>query len=167
MLTPGWRKDLQNLSDVYLNNCETNLCFNNITDDLITIATGFLYAGARSVVSTLWSVDDCASALLAIFYYEFRNSGSSRPQALQQAQKKLRTLTGKQLQQEYLEKLKFNLNQQFQEVIASGEAAQDQRNISKSLKTLGHKSSVHYLNTVANHFPLLALTTGLDLFLRV
>ncbi|MFM2304551.1 MAG: hypothetical protein RLZZ135_1963, partial [Cyanobacteriota bacterium] len=125
LLTPGWRRVCQNLSDVYLNNCETNFSINEITDDLLSIATGFLCAGARSVVSTLWSVDDCASALLAIFYYEFRHSGSSRPQALQQAQQKLRNLTGKQLQEEYLSQLKANLSQQYQQAIANLENALD------------------------------------------
>ncbi|MBF2020094.1 MAG: CHAT domain-containing protein, partial [Hydrococcus sp. C42_A2020_068] len=125
LLTPGWRKDLQHLSDVYLNNCETNFSVNQITDDLLSISTGFLCAGARSVVSTLWSVDDCASALLAIFYYEFRNSGSSRPQALQQAQQKLRNLTGKQLKDEYLEQLKSHLQQQYQQAMANAKATKE------------------------------------------
>jgi CHAT domain-containing protein len=131
LLTPGWRKDLQNLNDVYLNNCETNFSINKITDDLLSIATGFLCAGARSVVSTLWSVDDCASALLAIFYYEFRHDGSSRPRALQQAQQKLRNLTGTQLQTEYLEQLKSNLTEQYEQAIDQAEATQDSEEADK------------------------------------
>jgi tetratricopeptide (TPR) repeat protein len=136
LLTPGWRKDLQNLSDVYLNNCETNFSINEITDDLLSIATGFLCAGARSVVSTLWSVDDCASALLAIFYYEFRDTGASRPRALQQAQQKLRNLTGQQLQAEYLEQLTSNLQQQHQQAITHQDldiAEKIQRQIEQTL----------------------------------
>ena len=138
LLTPGWRRDLQNLNDVYLNNCETNFSVNKITDDLLSMGTGFLCAGARSVVSTLWSVDDCASALLAIFYYDFRNSGSSRPQALQKAQQKLRTLTGKQLQDEYYEELKLHLQQQRQKVLANAKANQN-RQQSKEYKSTADK----------------------------
>jgi CHAT domain-containing protein len=116
-----WR--IPNLRDVFLNNCETNFSVNEITDDLLTIATGFLCVGARNVVSTIWEVDDCASALLAIFYYDFRHAGSSRSQALQQAQQKLRTMTGKQLQDEYYDRLDLHLRQLYQQTLASAQAA--------------------------------------------
>ena len=55
-------------------------------------------AGARSVVSTLWVVDDLATALLSIFYYQHRQEGKSRPKALQQAQIKLRELRKDELE---------------------------------------------------------------------
>lgn len=88
LMTPGWR--LQNLSEVFLSCCETGLALPEPTDDIFTLATGFLCAGARSVVNTLWSVDDLATALFAIFYYQTRKLGKSRPEALQQAQIQLR-----------------------------------------------------------------------------
>lgn len=92
LLTPGWR--LPNLLDVFLSCCETNLGFpESLADEILTLSTGFLCAGARSVISTLWSVDDLATALFSIFYYQHRQEGKSRPEALQQAQKKLRSLT--------------------------------------------------------------------------
>ncbi|MDJ0571390.1 MAG: CHAT domain-containing protein, partial [Pleurocapsa sp. MO_192.B19] len=150
LLTPGWRKDLQHLSDVYLNNCETNFSVNKINDDLLSIATGFLCAGARSLVSTLWSVDDCASALLAIFYYEFRNSGSSRPQALQQAQQKLRNLTGKQLQDEYYQQLKLHLQQQRQQALANSEATQDRKE-SEKYQQIADKIWLQIEHTLPEH----------------
>ncbi|WP_298904989.1 CHAT domain-containing protein [uncultured Nostoc sp.] len=69
----------------------------SLTDDILTLSTGFLCAGAKSVVSTLWSVNDLATALFSIFYYQQRQEGNSRPEALQQAQIKLRELKKEEL----------------------------------------------------------------------
>lgn len=93
IMSPGFR--LPNLSDVFLSCCETNLGVAGITDDILSLSTGFLCAGARSVVSTLWSVDDLATALFSIFYYQYCQRGLNRTEALQQAQVKLRNLSGK------------------------------------------------------------------------
>ena len=50
-------------------------CFTGFTDvstgnDFESVTTGLLYAGAASVVSSLWSVNDCTSSLLVIKMYE-------------------------------------------------------------------------------------------------
>jgi CHAT domain-containing protein/tetratricopeptide (TPR) repeat protein len=100
LLSPGWR--MPHLVEVFLSCCETNLGNPNLTDDIITLSAGFLCAGARSVVSTLWSVDALATVLFCNFYYEFRQTGSDRPAsdrptALQQAQQRLRQLSGTEL----------------------------------------------------------------------
>ncbi|BAY63440.1 TPR repeat-containing protein [Calothrix brevissima NIES-22] len=95
LMTPGWR--LPNLSDVFLSCCETNLGIPGLTDDILTLSTGFLCAGARSVVSTLWEVDDLATALFSVFYYQHRQQGKSRPEALRQAQIKLREMKKEEL----------------------------------------------------------------------
>jgi CHAT domain-containing protein len=89
-MSPGWR--LPNLLDVFLSCCETNLVTPVLTDDILTLSTGFLCAGARSVVSSLWSVNDLATAFFSIFYYEQRQLNKNRPEALKQAQIKLREL---------------------------------------------------------------------------
>ena len=78
-----------------------------ITDDILTITTGFLCAGARSVISTLWAVDDLATALFSIFYYNNRYDGYSRAKSLKMAQVRLRNFTGEEF------KLNFGLNIQF------------------------------------------------------
>ncbi|BDT14082.1 CHAT domain-containing protein [Arthrospira platensis NCB002] len=58
---------------VMLSACETGLMGSLLTDEYIGLASGFLYAGTPAVVSSLWCVDDFATACLAIrFYYEFR-----------------------------------------------------------------------------------------------
>ncbi|MEG4582773.1 CHAT domain-containing protein [Microcoleus sp. MON1_C5] len=101
LMTPGWR--LPQLSDVFMSCCETNLGGTEITDNLLSLGTGFLCAGVRSVVSTLWAVDDFATSLFAIFYYQYRSpkEGLSRPEALRRAQVRLRTISGAELKQLY------------------------------------------------------------------
>ncbi|MDE5107323.1 MAG: CHAT domain-containing protein [Trichodesmium sp. St17_bin3_1_1] len=42
-----------NLDEIFLSCCETNLGSTKITDDTMTLDTGFFYAGARSVISSL------------------------------------------------------------------------------------------------------------------
>jgi CHAT domain-containing protein len=99
LMTPGWR--LPQLSDVFMSCCETNLGVTEITDNLLSLGTGFLCAGARSVVSTLWAVDDFATSLFSIFYYQYRLEGLSRPEALRRAQVRLRTISGAELKELY------------------------------------------------------------------
>jgi CHAT domain-containing protein len=95
LLTPSWR--LRNLKDVFLSCCETHLGKIEIADDIFTLATGFLCAGAKSVVSTLWAVEDIPTVLFCIFYYQLRYKGYSRSQAIQKAQNQLRTITKEEL----------------------------------------------------------------------
>ncbi|MBD2204298.1 CHAT domain-containing protein [Calothrix sp. FACHB-1219] len=90
LMTPGWR--LPNLSDVFLSCCETNLGIPALTDDILTLSTGFLCAGPRSVISTLWAVNDLATAVFSVFYYQHRQQAKSRPEALRQAQLQLRQM---------------------------------------------------------------------------
>lgn len=125
LFSPAWR--MPNLSDVFASCCEVNFTLTDITDDILTLATGFLCAGARSVVSTLWSVDDFASALLAIFYYDFRRQGLSRSQSLQKAQQKLRNLSGKELKEQYQAQLTTHLQQRQAQVSAAIQTAQTKR----------------------------------------
>jgi CHAT domain-containing protein len=70
LMSPSWRFD-KTLSDVFLSCCETGLGTPEITDDILTLSAGFLCAGARSVISTLWAVDDLATALFSLFYYQY------------------------------------------------------------------------------------------------
>ncbi len=125
IMSPGFR--LKNLLDVFLSCCETNLGVAGITDDILSLSTGFLCAGARSVVSTLWSVDDLATALFSIFYYQYRGVGLSRTEALQKAQVQLRTLSGKILADEYKGELETHLQRQWQQAMEKWEKAKKNR----------------------------------------
>jgi CHAT domain-containing protein len=91
------------LNEIFLSCCETHLGTTTITDDILTLATGFLCAGARSVISTLWGVDDLATSLFSIFYYQYRKEGLDRAIAIGKAQVQLRTLTAEKFQLKYSE----------------------------------------------------------------
>ncbi|MEG4491149.1 CHAT domain-containing tetratricopeptide repeat protein [Microcoleus sp. D3_18_C4] len=104
-----WR--FSDLAEVFLSCCETNLTFTQITDDPLSIASGFLCAGARNVVSTLWAVDDLATALFCILYYQEKQH-NSRSEALRKAQLKLRSLTGDELSAKYKRQLEDYFEQQ-------------------------------------------------------
>ncbi len=77
---------------VTLSACETGLTKSTTSDEYIGLPSGFLKAGSSSVVSSLWSVDDFATALLMIRFYD---NLPTLPiaQALSEAQHWLRNAT--------------------------------------------------------------------------
>ncbi|QSJ16451.1 tetratricopeptide repeat protein [Nostoc sp. UHCC 0702] len=77
---------------VTLSACETALTKSTTSDEYIGLASGFLKAGSSSVVSSLWSVDDFATTLLMIRFYDNLHS-LPVAQALCQAQQWLRHTT--------------------------------------------------------------------------
>ncbi|MGB3207839.1 MAG: CHAT domain-containing protein [Crinalium sp.] len=113
LLTPSWR--IPQLEEVFLSCCETGLGVVEITDDIFTLSTGFLCAGARSVISTLWAVDDLATALFSLFYYQYRHQGNHRLESMKKAQFELRTLTGETLATVYKPKLSDFLTQKLKQ----------------------------------------------------
>ncbi len=125
LVSPGWR--LPQLSEVFLSCCETNLGLSKITDDVLTLSAGFLCAGARSVINTLWSVDDLATALFSIFYYEYRQSGENRAEAVRKAQVKLRNFSGEELRNKYQAELESMLNMKKQQAESERKTVRTQR----------------------------------------
>lgn len=75
-----WDMDLVTLSA-----CETGLGKIASGDDVIGLTRGFLYAGARSIVASLWQVDDAATARLMTSFYRNLESNDKR-EALRLAQ---------------------------------------------------------------------------------
>lgn len=70
---------------VTLSACETGLSKVHHGDDLVGLTRGFLYAGSRSIVASLWPVDDEATAsLMTEFYTHLTKTG--KREALRQAQ---------------------------------------------------------------------------------
>jgi CHAT domain-containing protein/tetratricopeptide (TPR) repeat protein len=87
--------------------CETALAeFTRLPDEVLGLPAGFLRAGAAAVIGTLWRVDDLATALLMIRFYELhlgtRTTGSKRSpvpaaRALRLAQQWLARVTAGEL----------------------------------------------------------------------
>ena len=74
---------------VTLSACETGLGKIASGDDVVGLTRGFLYAGSRSIVASLWSVDDKATATLMQAFYRNLTAMNKR-EALRQAQIKAR-----------------------------------------------------------------------------
>ena len=59
-------------------------------DELLGLVRGFLYAGATSVVISLWDVNDRTTADLMKHFYRALAKGASRSQSLRLAMMRLR-----------------------------------------------------------------------------
>jgi CHAT domain-containing protein len=80
---------------VVLSACETGLTDNwrDVSDEYVGLPAGFLYAGAPSVVASLWKIRDFSSALLVTRMYEnLLNRDMGRAEALRETQIWLRDL---------------------------------------------------------------------------
>jgi len=71
---------------VTLSACETGLGKIVSGDDVVGLTRGFLYAGASSIVASLWKVDDRATGRLMADFYAALRGGADKRQALRQAQ---------------------------------------------------------------------------------
>lgn len=71
---------------VTLSGCETGLVVIGGGDELLGLGRGFLYAGARSLLISLWSVEDASTATLMEHFYRGLLAGQSRAGALRAAQ---------------------------------------------------------------------------------
>ena len=80
LYTLRWDADLITLSA-----CETALGKVASGDDVIGLTRGFLYAGARSIVASLWAVDDAATEKLMVSFYRNLENNDKR-EALRLAQ---------------------------------------------------------------------------------
>jgi CHAT domain-containing protein/tetratricopeptide (TPR) repeat protein len=90
-LADGWFT----ASDLFSMNCQTNLvtlsgCQSGVTeisgaDDLLGLMRGFLYAGARSLLLSLWNVNDQSAASLMAFFYRQWQEGATKSTALRRA----------------------------------------------------------------------------------
>jgi CHAT domain-containing protein len=73
---------------VVLSACETALGSEDWGQGLVGLATAFDQAGARSVLATLWSIDESTADVMAAFYRGMAQ-GSAAPAALRQAKLQL------------------------------------------------------------------------------
>ncbi|RCJ32371.1 hypothetical protein A6V25_35135 [Nostoc sp. ATCC 53789] len=85
---------LENCRLVTLSACETGLTdFTSTSDEYIGLPSGFLLAGSTNVVSSLWTVDAIATALLMIKFYKELQQQNNIVLALNTAQRWLRDST--------------------------------------------------------------------------
>jgi tetratricopeptide (TPR) repeat protein len=71
---------------VILSACETGLGHDAGGDDLVGLVRGFLYAGAASLIVSLWTVDDESMTQLVTDFYSHWLAGNSKVEALREAQ---------------------------------------------------------------------------------
>jgi CHAT domain-containing protein/tetratricopeptide (TPR) repeat protein len=86
--------------DLFSMSCQTNLvtlsgCQSGITkisgaDDLLGLMRGFLYAGARSLLLSLWNVNDESAAALMACFYQAWQQGATKSMALRRAMLNIR-----------------------------------------------------------------------------
>ncbi|MEM7367891.1 MAG: CHAT domain-containing tetratricopeptide repeat protein [Bacteroidota bacterium] len=70
---------------VVLSACETGLGELKEGEGIISLGRAFTYAGAKSIISTLWSVNDQSTSKLMISFYDYLDQGMHKDAALRQA----------------------------------------------------------------------------------
>jgi len=75
---------------VTLSACETGLGKVTSGDDVLGLVRGFMFAGAKNIISTLWAIDDEATKKLMVVFYKQLNSGATHSVALRIAQLQLK-----------------------------------------------------------------------------
>jgi len=78
--------DLKACELVTLSGCETGLAMSGGGDEQLGLGRAFLAAGARSLVMSLWPVEDAATNEFMQLFYQYLLSGESKTQALRAAQ---------------------------------------------------------------------------------
>jgi CHAT domain-containing protein len=74
-----------NADMVVLSACETGIGELRLGEGIISLARGFSYAGAKSIITTLWSVDDETTQKLMTQFYTYLKLGMTKDEALQKA----------------------------------------------------------------------------------
>src|SRR5208282_6398404 len=75
---------------VTLSGCATGLNVVAAGDELLGLIRGLLYAGAQSLLLTLWDVNDQSTTEFMLSFYESLQKGESKTLALQSATSRLR-----------------------------------------------------------------------------
>ena len=75
---------------VTLSGCQSGMSEVTGSDDLLGLMRGFLYAGARSLLVSLWNVNDESTALLMANFYREWVKGTAKSTAFRQAMLSIR-----------------------------------------------------------------------------
>ena len=83
--------DLRQAALVYLSSCDSAQAVPGHTEELLALARAFVYAGAPTVLATLWALDDAAGAHFADYFYQaWVGAGQPLAHAFQQAMQRLK-----------------------------------------------------------------------------
>ena len=85
-----YQLDLAQADLVTLSACETQLGARSQGDDIVGLNRAFIYAGAPTVIASLWRVDDQATGLLMRSFYAQLQNSRGKAEALQAAQQIVR-----------------------------------------------------------------------------
>ncbi len=95
-LADGWSTAF----DLFSMTCQTNLvtlsgCQSGMSevtgaDDLLGLMRGFLYSGARSLLLSLWNVNDESTAALMVDFYQEWQKGTAKSTAFRSAMLRIR-----------------------------------------------------------------------------
>lgn len=75
---------------VVLSACETQLGTQSRGDDIVGLNRAFIFAGASTVIASLWTVDDQATGFLMRSFYNHLKRGTGKAEALRMAQSETR-----------------------------------------------------------------------------
>jgi hypothetical protein len=82
---------------VVLSACETAVAGPSLPDEVVSLPTGLLQAGAAGVIASQWAIGDTAAAMvIAAFYRFWRQEGRAPAEALKGAQQWVRDTTNGQ-----------------------------------------------------------------------
>ncbi|BAY80441.1 hypothetical protein NIES25_69290 (plasmid) [Nostoc linckia NIES-25] len=136
--------NLKKSSLVVLSACETGLTdFQSLSDEYIGLTSGFLFAGSRNVVSSLWTVSDLSTSFLIIKFYEILFDETQQfpvAVALKEAQHWLQNLTIEELDK-FLEQYKLQL----EKTLAQLRIGQ-RRRVEESLKQIRQRQPYPFAN---------------------
>ena len=94
-------KDLYNISlnadMVTLSACQTGIGKLKQGQGMLSLSKGFYYAGAKSLVNTLWKINDKSTVKLMEYFYEGLGEGKSKTEALRNAKLKYLQTTDDEL----------------------------------------------------------------------
>ncbi|QCE40400.1 CHAT domain-containing protein [Psychroserpens sp. NJDZ02] len=70
---------------VVLNACKTSIGDIKEGEGVFSLARGFFYSGSKSVISSLWNVNDKSNTEITLSFYKYLKDGQSKSAALRQA----------------------------------------------------------------------------------